>query len=299
MDLGFRGDFDFLGNTYHRLPFDVVWANDFNKYACKTYRKNLSEHIICGDVFDNFDSLPDYADVVIGGFPCQDFSTAGRREGLAGGRGFLFRAIEETLRRVKPRIFVAENVPGLLHKTHKDALELIMSAFCSVGYNVQYKVLKAAGFGVPQRRERVFFVGVSNAEDSEFTYPDPVLDPENWITAKQALQDLETLERDAAINHIWSVTAYVPTSWTKGLKADMTPPTLLANSHGQAPFHYLLPRRISIRESARLQSFPDGFIFDSKLRNSEIQVGNAVPPVLAWHIAKSVQDFLQKSQPTT
>ena len=122
--------------------------------------------------------------------------------------------------------------------------------------------------------------------------PSPELAPEDWITAKEAIGDLESADADENFNHVWSGANVSGEQGNRKLVADRPGFTIRAECHGNIQFHYTLPRRISMREAARIQSFPDNFIFDSKLRETERQVGNAVPPVLAWHIAKSVADCL-------
>src|SRR5690606_27036362 len=121
MDLGFMGGFEFLGKKFSKLPFEIVWANEINSAACRTYRRNIGAHIHEGDIWSMFDRLPASADVVIGGFPCQDISVNGKGAGLNGKRSSLYRAMVEVVARVKPKVFVAENVKGLLMKHHADA----------------------------------------------------------------------------------------------------------------------------------------------------------------------------------
>jgi DNA (cytosine-5)-methyltransferase 1 len=112
MDLGFTGGFQLLGRDYNALPFEIIWANDLNPAACQTYRRNLGHDIHCGDVWSVIDTLPKSADVLIGGFPCQDISVNGKRAGANGARSGLYKAMIEGIKRVKPKVFVAENVKG-------------------------------------------------------------------------------------------------------------------------------------------------------------------------------------------
>jgi DNA (cytosine-5)-methyltransferase 1 len=291
LDLGFSGGFDFLDESYARLPFSVDWANDINPAACRTYRRNLSDHIICGDIWQQMDKLPAKADVVIGGFPCQDISINGKRAGVAGVRSGLYRAMVETVARLRPKVFVAENVRGLLLAYNKDSLNEVISAFQNIGYDVNYDLYLAADYGVPQMRQRVFIVGTLPGV-KPFKKPAPLMFKQAWVTSEQAIGDLIGLEESEAINHIWSRAQLSPDQGNRTIKADKPADTIRAECHGNIQFHYALPRRLSMREAARIQSFPDEFIFDAKLRETERQVGNAVPPVLGWHIAKSVADCL-------
>jgi DNA (cytosine-5)-methyltransferase 1 len=113
------------------------------------------------------------------------------------------------------------------------------------------------------------------------------------MTAKAAIGDLETMDENEAINHVWSRAERSPEQGDRKLKADLPAYTIRAECHGNIQYHYSLPRRISMREAARFQSFPDEFIFAAKLRETERQVGNAVPPLLAWHIAKAVLESIE------
>ena len=177
-------------------------------------------------------------------------------------------------------------------KHNKDSLKQIIDDFTSLGYNLSYKLYHAVEYGVPQTRERVMIVGTKPGI-KKFEHPEPIYPPEMWITAKQALKDLETLPKNPEFSHIWSLAKKSPEQGSRMLKADRAGYTVRAECHGNIHFHYKLDRRMSMREAARIQSFPDSFIFDAKLRETERQIGNAVPPVLAWHIAKSTVSCLQ------
>lgn len=291
MDLGFRGGFSFLGRSYEQLPFEIVWANDLNAAACRTYRRNLADHIHCGDVWELLDTLPSQTDVLIGGFPCQDISVNGKGAGVKGKRSGLYRAMVEGIKRTKPKIFVAENVKGLLMRHNASSLKKVLKDFGSLGYEISYHLYQAANYGVPQNRERVFIIGVLPGISS-FSPPVPILADGEGIPVAKALKDLEKLKEDPEINHIWSRANKSPDQGNRRLRADRPGHTIRAECHGNIQYHYSLARRISMREAARIQSFPDDFIFEAKLRETERQVGNAVPPVLAWHIARVVHDCL-------
>src|SRR5581483_8340290 len=293
MDLGFLGGFKFLGRSYRRLPFRIVWANEHNPAACRTYRLNVGPEIICDDVWKAIDTLPTQPDVLIGGFPCQDISVNGKRVGVNGKRTGLYKAMLEAIKRTRPKVFVAENVKGLLMKHHQRAIHQVVEDFEELGYKVSYQLYHAAHYGVPQTRERVFIVG-TNSESKEFVPPRPL--KRKPVTAKEAVADLERLAERPSINHVWSRANRSPEQGDRRLIADRPAYTIRAECHGNIQYHYRLPRRISMREAARFQSFPDNFIFDAKLRETERQVGNAVPPVLAWHVAKAVCECLETDE---
>ncbi len=292
MDLGFRGGFQVFGKEYAALPFHITWANDISESACKTYRKNLADVIQCGDVWQMLDKLPRRADVVVGGFPCQDVSINGNRAGVQGEtRSGLYRAMIKVIEQCKPRVFVAENVKGLIQRYNKENLAKVLADLSELGYNLSYNLYLAAEYGVPQMRRRVFIVGTAQGV-KPFRPPWPLLQKGEWMTSKQAIGDLEATEENEAVNHVWSRAERSAEQGNRILKADQPADTIRAECHGNIQYHYRLPRRISMREAARIQSFPDTFIFDAKLRETERQVGNAVPPVLAWYIAKAVRDCL-------
>lgn len=289
MDMGFIGGFQFAGRSYDHLPYEIVWANDINPAACKTYEHNIGCEIYCGDVWDSLDTLPRSADVVIGGFPCQDVSINGKGAAENGNRTVLYKALIQSVEKTQPKAFVAENVKGLTMSHGRKLYNMILDDFSGIeGYTVSDRLYLAADYGVPQMRERIFIVGVKTS--GGFSHP---IGREEHITAKEILHDLENREEDKSINHIWSKAAASPDQGSRRLMANSPSSTIRAEHHGNIQFHYSLNRRISMREAARIQSFPDEFIFQSALRETERQVGNAVPPVLAWHIAKALLEYIE------
>ena len=176
--------------------------------------------------------------------------------------------------------------------THSKALySEMMRGFDDLGYNVTAQVYLAADYGVPQMRERVFFIG-TRKKATRFGHPTPSHDKSKWITVGKVLADLEAAQADKESMHIWSRAKASPEQGQRQLVANRPATTIRAECHGNIQFHYNQPRRISLREAARLQSFSDNFRFVSGMRQTERQIGNAVPPVLAWHIACAVQDYL-------
>ena len=290
LDLGFIGGFDFLGDTFQRNKFDVVWANELNPSACKTYERNLGAHIVCGDIKDHIKSIPSDVDVVMGGFPCQDISINGKMQGIKGKRSSLYSYIVEAVKKCRPKVFLAENVGSLMLKQHEQSFKKILSDFEALDYNVTYKVYHAEQYGVPQTRERIIFVG-TRKDIPAFRPPDPI--PGKPITCGAALRDLEDKPADRAFSHIWSAAAPSGEQGSRKMVEDRPGYTIRAECHGNIQFHYKLPRRLSMREAARIQSFPDSYVFPCGIRETERQIGNAVPPVLAWHIARKVQKVLE------
>jgi DNA (cytosine-5)-methyltransferase 1 len=297
LDLGFKGGFEIFGKEYAKNNLEIIWANDLNKTACNTYFKNIGEEIHCGDIWELIDTLPNSADVVIGGFPCQDISINGKRAGANGTRSGLYKAMVESIERLNPKVFVAENVKGLLMKYNESSLKQVLNDFKKLGYNISIELYNAANYGVPQTRERVFIVG-TRKDVRQFVPPKATNSAANWMSAKEAIGDLEKEPKNLNNNHVWSLANISGEQGNRCLKSDRPGYTIRAECHGNIQFHYSEPRRISMREAARFQTFPDNFVFDGGLRETERQVGNAVPPVLGWHIAQSVLSCLQEKQPS-
>ncbi|MCB9823970.1 DNA cytosine methyltransferase [Candidatus Nomurabacteria bacterium] len=292
-DLGFEGGFTFNSKKYEKLPYDLVWANEINSKACITFKENLKKDIVCDDIWNvDLDTLPD-ADIVTGGFPCQDFSVAGLRKGFNSKRGLLYLAMLNVVNKVKPRVFVAENVKGLLSMDKGCAIQKIVSDFSQAGsgYKVTTHLLKAPDYGISQTRERVLIVGVRSDINMNFEPPVPTT-LDTPVPVSDILRDLEDLAEGDIPNHYWSKAKLYP-----GRQGNITidpskpGPTMRAEHHGNIEFHYNKGRRLSAREAARIQSFPDEFIFYNSTSDAYRQIGNAVPPVLAWHIAKTLLPF--------
>src|SRR3989344_1372033 len=307
LDLGFVGGFKSLGEKYAGLDFDVKWANDVDDSSCLSFEKNFKTRIVKGDIRQILNGersklfdppMPKKADVVLGGFPCQDFSLAGKRRGFKGKRGLLYQAMVAVVKKTRPKVFVAENVKGLLSVTdgQNKAIDIIKNDFEKLGYHVKHRVYNSADFGVPQARERVIIVGTNKRKKlPPFKMPDPPFSKKDWTTLRQAIGDLENDAEGAIANHYWSKAKIFPgTQGNTFVSADYIGPTMRAEHHGNIEWHWNKKRRLSAREAARIQSFPDDFIFYPSTSQAYRQIGNAVPPVMAWYIAKSIQDFLQK-----
>lgn len=304
LDLGFMGNFNFLGKKYATQNFDIVWANDIDESSCISYRKYFKHKIVCGDIRKILESkyvssldkaLPQKIDIVLGGFPCQDFSHAGKRLGFDSKRGVLYKSMAEVIRRTNPLLFVAENVRGLLTMNNGGAIKTIVDDFSKLGYHVVYKLLTAADYGVPQMRQRVIIVGTRKDILPPFKHPEPILKEKKWINLQCALGDLENLEEGGVPNHFWSKAKKNKGQGNSVVSADKPGPTMRTEHHGNIEYHWNEKRRLSAREAARIQSFPDDYIFYPSTSEAYKQIGNAVPPVLGWHIAKSIENFLNKN----
>lgn len=317
LDLGIEGGFNYLNKYYRKNPFKIIWANDINEKATQTQKLNFKDlNVVCQDItkiLENEDNqlyfcnnefkLPNYADVVIGGFPCQDFSLAGKRQGLLVQRGKLYLSMAKVIKLLKPKVFLAENVKGLISWGNGSAIKLIINDFSKLGYKVAYKLFNAADYGVPQIRERVIIVGIRNDINADIEWPKPTHSIndntlKSWITLKEAIGDLEDENKLNSLPN----SGYSKAKLFKGkqgntiTKADKPAPTMRAEHHGNIEFHYSLPRRLSAREAARIQSFPDDFIFVKSTTDAYRQIGNAVAPVFAWHLAQMLKKILMNGE---
>ena len=321
MDLGFRGDFQVQGKRFEKNPYELLFANDIVQRICDTYAYNFKQTPVCCDIKDLDYSLLPEADIVIGGFPCQDFSLAGKRRGLNATRGKLYLEMKKVIAHTKPMAFVAENVDGIRrNRSGEDtsALEVILDDFRSLGYTVVYRALNAADYGVPQNRIRIIIVGIQNTLHRTMKYPAPTHGEQGrypWATAKDAIDDLwDQLDKTPIPNHTsrdYSKAKFYPGKNMQGncrIRADRPSPTIRSEHHGNIEGHYRTTnpeypeevrgwRRLSVRECARLQTFPDDFVFPVSASDAYKQIGNAVPPVLAWHIARALYISLFEDQP--
>lgn len=209
MDLGFKGDFKFLDKFYEENPYEIVYANDIKESACKTYSYNFKHNSICADIKEiNIENIPK-CDIVIGGFPCQDFSLAGKRKGFLAERGRLYIEMKNVVAKTKPKAFIAENVDGIRNNivdNKNSALDVIINDFNSIGYQTTYKVLNASNYGVPQNRVRVIIMGIRNDLFKGFFYPLETYgknkNQKQILTAKDAIDDLWNCLGDTLIpNH--------------------------------------------------------------------------------------------------
>ena len=295
-----------------RLPFKIVFQNDILPAAKKVAELNKWNHnYILKDVRDLLKEdnyvFPD-ADVITGGFPCQDFSHAGKRKGFDSNRGTLYQSYVEVVKRVKPIIFVAENVNGLLTMAG-NPIQTIMDDFSAVGYEVKYQLLKCEEFGIPQTRHRVIIMGLRLDCRSK------VADDWNIINEnkkKCAIKHYFTHLEEPDISSDLAQQSYSKASkLDKGqgqteIKLDGFCPTMRAEHHGNIEFRringgknneaHLPERRLTVREAALIQTFPPSCsLTEGKPTSMAYKpIGNAVPPLLGYIIARKVQQILEQ-----
>lgn len=306
LDLGFVGNFTSLNKHYSKRNFDIIWANEIDKDFARTFKEYFKHDIVVDDIKNvlygdttlQAHPLPGKVDIVLGGFPCQDFSHAGKRRGFtnSNGRGLLYKSMIEVIKRTQPVLFVAENVKGLLTMNKGEAVKIIMEDFAKEGYHISMNLYHAAEHGVPQTRERVIIVGTRKDVLPKFEHNLSKLPKEKWLSLKEAIGDLEDSPEGSIPNHYWSKAKLFPgTQGNNLVSADKPGPTMRAEHHGNIEFHWNGKRRLSAREAARIQTFPDDFIFYPSTSSAYKQIGNAVPPVLAWNIAKAIEKFLDEN----
>tara|TARA_Y100000022_G_C13253127_1_gene378219 strand:+ start:1575 stop:2717 length:1143 start_codon:yes stop_codon:yes gene_type:complete len=340
-----------LSQGFRDAGFDVISAVEIDKNLSQTYRENFKKTKIfekditkvnSNDLLVNKSNV----DVVVGGPPCQGFSMSGKRirgNGifLNDKRNKLFKEFVRVIKDLKPKIFLMENVPGILNIYQGKTKNQILSIFKSIGYDTKVKVLLAADYGVPQLRKRAFFIGNNLGIDPEFLFP-PKINKE-YVTVEEAIYDLpftksgqgefkskydkkpiteyqKIMRRNAKslFNHISTKhddkVLKIMKMLKEGQGRNNLPKNLQTKSIHSGSYmrivknkpaytittrfdtppvgrvtHPKADRALTAREAARLQSFPDDFIFLGKRTHIGIQIGNAVPPLLAYELAKNIK----------
>lgn len=303
LDLGFHGAYQYKDTIYPRTEFDIIKAYDNDERCIVTYNQNLPPVAEQLDLSSyNTKDVPQ-ADVLIGGFPCQDFSNAGPRRGLTSERGRLYKAMTKYMRKHKPKVVVGENVLGLGRKFKDgvDALEIITRDLRNCGYRVRVWEMYAPDYGVPQTRGRLIIVAVRRDLVGFPDKPVPTFQKGKYRSSKWAIEDLEDVVDESVPNQSQYFKALKAKSGDgqgdEVTQADLPSFTIRATPRSRIQFHYKLPRRLTMRECARIQTFPDNFIFPFASMTTTIkQIGNAVPPMLGSAVANSIQKFLEEQQ---
>lgn len=305
-DVGLTGNFEFLGRHYDSNGMEIVYANDIDANACALFEKNF------GLVPDNRDvrnvaseELPEF-DILTGGFPCQSFSIVAQnppRLGIKDDRGMLFFEMCRILRERQPKCFIAENVKGILTANKKAAFPLILQEFENSGYDVKYTVLNAAEYGVPQKRERVIIVGFRKDLGVDFTFPTPVITAVEEYAPLQAVIEAEVPEKYYFSDKAVAGMMKNRESMNKGRAQDVTKPCNTVGAHlAKVSLNSTDPvllvngryRRFTPREVARIQSFPENFRLIGSEAAQYRALGNAIPPVMFWYVARAVAEVLRQ-----
>ncbi|WP_235533098.1 DNA cytosine methyltransferase [Paenibacillus sp. Leaf72] len=294
LDLGIVGGFLYKDKEYSKLPFQILGAYDHDIKCIDTYKANIGDHAKKEDLSEADPSTMPAAEVLIGGFPCQDFSSCGPQGGLATIRGQMYKAMIRYMNHHKPKLVIGENVPHLAKMGGGSILETILTDFRDAGYRFEVWTMQAKDYGVPQGRVRLIFVGVREDLEGFPVMPTPT----NEVNSIEwAIGDLINITDDSVPNQSQFFKANKAKKGNgqgdEANRADEPAYTIRANAKSRVHFHYKLERRLTVRECARIQTFPDSFVFAHSKTSSIMQIGNAVPPVLAHHVGTSIADYLQ------
>jgi DNA (cytosine-5)-methyltransferase 1 len=289
-----------------RAGHTIVWANDSDKDAVATYRLNIGNHIVPGPIQSIQSDMIPPCDVVVGGFPCQGFSQANMLRFVKDERNRLYLEFKRVVRDKQPRYFVAENVRGILSLDGGRAIKKIEQDLMRCGYRVRIQLFNVANYGVPQNRWRVIIAGtrkdLPTTADLRFppqTHASPLIAAElglkPWVSIGEALKNIpEPGTRSRFPNHVCSKYKVTNRNFTGHRRTDPAKPspTILARGNGKggvcAIQHPRNHRRMSVRESALIQSFPLTFQFLGEMNSCYRQVGNAVPVLFAQRLGEAL-----------
>jgi len=311
---------------FEQAGFNIIWANEFDKTIWETYEKNFRNTFLDKrSIVEIKESEIPECIGIIGGPPCQSWSEAGNLKGIEDHRGQLFFELIRIIRAKKPLFFLAENVQGMLFKRHSQALEQIKKHFTESGYDLFIKLLNAKDYLVPQDRKRVFFIGFrKDLGINDFKFPEifsekKTLKDAIWDLKDNAIPALEknhsNKEKCIIPNHEYFVGDFSTIYMSRNRVRSWEEPSFTIQASGRhAPLHPQAPkmikvgkdkmifkpgheylyRRLSVRECARIQTFPDDFIFFyDKVNDGYKMVGNAVPVKLSYFLANTIQQTLK------
>lgn len=303
--------------------YETIWANDFKHEACVTFRHHFGDIIVEDDIekIDPYtnNTIPE-CDMILGGFPCQDFSIIWKQPGLNGERGNLYKSFLRFVDAKKPKAFVAENVKGLLTANKKKAIRQIIEDFQDIepGYIVIPHLYNFADYGVPEFRERVLIVGIRVDTGFDFHHPAPTHGPKDgllpWVTVGDAFVGVEDVpynnEHMRIAQRTKTIIGMIPEGgnftdipedspyYVHGMishvyrrihRGEPSKTIIAAGGGGTWGYHFPEPRPLTNRERARIQSFPDDFVFYGSNTEVRRQIGNAVPPVGVHEVAKALK----------
>ena len=323
---------------FETAGFDIVWANDFDSDAQAVYRLNIGE-IDGRDILSvGEEDIPD-CDILTAGFPCQPFSNAGNRKGVHDSRGMLYKECLRIIEKKMPKVIVFENVKGLLSTKYIDGRKLVdvivedLSNMNGMGYNVVYKLINASDYGVPQNRQRVLFIGIRKDLNIDFVFPkkmdkkgltvgdilnipDDVPNQVDWPLSPQAMEMIEYIPeggswKDVPYEHLAprfrkirdNMKKYHSPNFYRRFARNEICGTMTASAQPEncGIVHPVENRRFTIREVARIQTFPDDFIFiDDNMKNITAMykvIGNAVPVKMANAIATAIKEQIFEGEP--
>jgi DNA (cytosine-5)-methyltransferase 1 len=305
-DVGLLGGFEYLGKYYDFNNMELVYANDIDANACAIFEQNFEINPDNRDIREvKSKELPEF-DILTGGFPCQSFSVVAQnpiRLGIKDDRGKLFFEMCRVLREKQPKCFIAENVKGIMTANKRSAFPLIIKEFEESGYDVKYTVLNAATFGVPQKRERVIIIGFRKDLNSQFEFPKTIINDEEKYVPLSTVIDSHVNEKYFFSERAVAGMMRNRESMNKGRVQDTNKPCNTVGAHlAKVSLNSTDPvlmvgeryRRFTPREVARIQSFPEEFQLVGSEAAQYRALGNAIPPVMFWHVANATSEYLTK-----
>ena len=310
-DLGIVGGFKFLNKKYDANDVTIVHASDIDSDAVATYNLNFSQKAIVADVNElNFSE--GFCDVLVGGFPCQSFSTINPTKDPEDDRGQLYKQLIRLARESNPAIVIGENVKGFYRLRGGLYFQKFEAELQEAGYRVYHKVLRAHDFGVPQRRERLFVVAVRDDIEGHFDFPESSAVDKFGNESFTPLGSVITNLADVPAKYYFSERAVAGVKAAKpnmkrALAQDLNQPCLTVTSHlakvslnSRDPVLLVdaereLYRRFTPIEAASIQGFPLKFKWPAAESKAYRQIGNAISPVVMWHLFNSVRTFLSGS----
>lgn len=313
-DLGLVGGFTYLGKNYKKNDAEIVYAVDNDPKAIATYNANFKHKALVKDVRDiSTREVPDF-DLIVGGFPCQSFSTVNPTKNPFDDRAQLYKDMAKIVGEKQPKAFIAENVKGLARLQKGKLLEAVIKEFEKQGYVVSHTIANAADYGVPQLRERVFIVGIRKDIKQKFEFPKPIYYSESnlldkqWVPLDRVIDDIAGVDK----KYYFSKKAVegmirAKNNMKRGLAQDLSKPCLTITAHlakvslnSRDPVLMVdsskkIYRRFTPLEAARIQSFPDTFKFVGSEGDAYRQIGNAIAPLMMWHVTNAIIRTLQKA----
>lgn len=274
--------------------YDITFANDFDKRAAEAYAYNLGDYVVCGDITSDAiqAQIPD-ADIYAGGPPCQDYSVAGSGAGEEGERGKLVWTYLDIIARKQPKAFVFENVKGLLTKKHRATFEALLAEFAEIGYSVSWRLVNAWDYGVAQKRERVFIVGVRKDIGFAFEFPEPDADLYRTQVLRDVIGDLPEPD-NTKNNNLKPIGEYAGFE-SRTRRKDMDDVSYTVDTRWDINYvHPTQPRRFTVRECLRIQSVPDTYVLPESISLSAQYriVGNGVASRVSYLIGVALAEQL-------
>lgn len=283
---------------FEQAGIKTIWATDINRDACETFSMWSDAKVVCGDIAKvNVDDIPT-ADLILGGFPCQGFSLSGPRK-IDDSRNTLYKHYVNIVKHKQPKVFVGENVKGLLSMADGAIMEAIIKEFSDCGYEVFYQLVNARNYGVPQDRERVIITGFrKDLHIEDFTllpYEGPSMTIRDALFGLPAVNtnDVSTeafssryMSRNRKRN--WDDVSYTIPAMSKQVALHPSSPDMVKTGKDTWTFGEGATRRFSWQEAAAIQTFPRDMAFAGNLISKYKQIGNAVPVKLAKHVALSI-----------